>query len=328
MASIGKPRGALRAAFVHTLFNVAGVLLWLAFIGQLADLVQWLSPSLPQLSGSERLAAETPRQIANAHTVFNVVNTLVFLPFAPWFGKLAGLLAPDRPAAEEEQVRVRYLDEALLATPSLALDRVRLEILRLGDRVKAMVVAVLPAIFDGTREELAAIAGQDDAVDALHGKIVTFLGKVSQTRLSEQETQELLQLLDTANDLENMGDIVETNLVSLGERRLEDHVRVSQSTRQVLTEFHDAVVRALDASLLVAAQKNQDAAGIVVKMKKEINRLAAEAALHGAERLVADEPNRMASYAVEMNVVENLKRIFYFCKRMARTLIQAESKDD
>jgi hypothetical protein len=45
LASIGKPREAVRAAVVHVLFNVAGVLVWVGLIGQLAEFVRWISPS-------------------------------------------------------------------------------------------------------------------------------------------------------------------------------------------------------------------------------------------------------------------------------------------
>ena len=47
LASIGKPREAVRAAAVHVLFNVAGVLVWVGFIDQLAQLVTWISPTAP-----------------------------------------------------------------------------------------------------------------------------------------------------------------------------------------------------------------------------------------------------------------------------------------
>ncbi|MEA2080056.1 MAG: Na/Pi symporter, partial [Pseudomonadota bacterium] len=45
LASIGKPREAVRAALVHVLFNVCGVLLWLGFIPYLAQFVTWFSPT-------------------------------------------------------------------------------------------------------------------------------------------------------------------------------------------------------------------------------------------------------------------------------------------
>ena len=67
LAAIGKPREAIRAAAVHVLFNVAGVLIWLGFIPQLAELARLLSPSSDHLTGLARMASETPRQVANAH---------------------------------------------------------------------------------------------------------------------------------------------------------------------------------------------------------------------------------------------------------------------
>jgi len=81
LAAIGKPRRAVQAAVAHLLFNVGGVAIWFFFIPLLADFVIWLSPAADAaLTGQERLAAEAPRQIANAHTVFNVANTILFLP--------------------------------------------------------------------------------------------------------------------------------------------------------------------------------------------------------------------------------------------------------
>jgi hypothetical protein len=49
--------------------------------------------------------------------------------------------------------------------------------------------------------------------------------------------------------------------------------------------------------------------------------------LHEAKRLVAEEPNRLSAYAVEMNMLENLKRIYYFCKRMARSVVPSVTVD-
>ena len=53
-AAIGKPREAVRAAVVHVLFNVFGVLLWIGLIGRLAELVTWMSPVHEELTGSAK----------------------------------------------------------------------------------------------------------------------------------------------------------------------------------------------------------------------------------------------------------------------------------
>lgn len=51
---------------------ILGGLFWVFFIPQLADLVRHISPTAPDLQGTARLAAETPRQVANTHTIFSV----------------------------------------------------------------------------------------------------------------------------------------------------------------------------------------------------------------------------------------------------------------
>ena len=321
LASIGKPREALRASVVHVLFNVLGVVIWLPFIARLADLVTWLSPSSAGLEGMARLASETPRQMANAHSIFNVTNTLIFLPFSGIFARVVERLVPDRPADEERLIRAKYLDEELLSTPSLALDRARLEILHLGDLVMEMMRQILPAMLHGEREDLQAIAEMDDGVDMLHGQIVTYLGRISQHVLTEEQTAEFLKLMESTNDLENIGDIIETNLVMLGNERIDEKVVISEPTQQVIGEFHAAVTKALAAALQAATQKSEEAAMVVIDMKKEINRLADSAVVHQARRLVAEEPNRLPAYSVEMDILQNLKRIFYFSKRMARMVV-------
>jgi phosphate:Na+ symporter len=324
LAAIGKPREALRAAAVHVLFNILGVLVWLGFITHLANFVTWFSPTHPELMGTERLAAETPRQIANAHTIFNIANTFIFIGFAGQFARFVEWLVPDRPIEEIVFAKSKYLDEELLETPSLALGRVRLEIGHLGTRVKGMIGDIMPALLSGDHDELRKIEAADDDIDALHGQIVMYLGKISQKSLSETQTQELLGLMDAVNDLENIGDIIETDLVSLGHQRIEAGLTIGDETRELLANMHELVTTS--AQLATDAVMGDDAhiASKVIAMKEDINQLTAWAAVHQADRLVVDEPNRLSCYTIEVDIIEKLKRIFYFTKRMAKTV---KSKD-
>jgi phosphate:Na+ symporter len=321
LAAIGKPREAFRASVVHVLFNVLGVLIWLRFIPHLADLVMWMTPDAPGLAGMDRMAAEVPREIANAHTVFNVANTLIFLPFVGLLGRLVGFLVPDLPPSEEDPSRTRYLDAELLQTPSLAVDRARLEILNMGERVRTMLARILPAIFEGEREDLLAVRAMDEAVDVLHGRIIVYLGQLSRGGLGEEESKELVSLMEAANDLENIGDVIETNLVTQGMQRLEEGIRISDATQEVLTGFHKTIKKALELALQAVGQRNAEAAQAVVSMKEAVNALADSATLHEAQRLVADEPRRLEAYSLETDILKNQKRVYYFAKRMARGVL-------
>jgi len=320
LAAIGKPREALRAAVTHVLFNIAGVLLWLAFIDQLANTVTLLSPQHPELSGTQRLAAEAPRQIANAHTIFNIANTFIFIGFTTLIARLVEWLVPDKPLSEERVIRPKYLDEDLLSTPSLALDLARREIRHMGNQVHEMLAAIMPAILTGNEAKLGEIQQVDERVDVLHAEIVVYLGRVSGMELRQKQTRELMQLMDAVNDLENIGDVIEMNLVELGRRRIDKGVAISPATQVVLTDFHQVVIDAVNAAVEAVAEDNPDAAASVANMKKEINRISNSAAAHEAQRLVANEPQRIEAYTIEMDIAEKLQRIYYFARRMARTV--------
>jgi len=321
LAAIGKPREAVRAAASHVLFNIAGVLLWLGFVDQLASFVTVISPTHEELLGAQRVAAETPRQIANAHTIFNVANTLVFIWFATAFARFIEWLVPDRPLELESVYRVKYLDDELLSTPSIALGRARVEIEHMGRQVNDMLQQILPAILHGNRQTLLAIRQMDERVDALHAQIVTYLGKISKSKLTENQSDEFLRLMDVVNDLENIGDVVETNLVELGISRLEKNVTISPQTQEVLLEFHAVVIRAVADAIQAVADDNADMARAVIDMKQEIEAIVTSAAVHESKRLVASEPNRIEAYTIEVGVAEKLQRVYSFAKRMAKKIV-------
>ncbi|MEW8430964.1 MAG: Na/Pi cotransporter family protein, partial [gamma proteobacterium symbiont of Ctena orbiculata] len=325
LASIGKPREAVRAAIVHVIFNVAGVVLLHDFIPQLAEVVTLISPSHPELSGIARLGAETPRQIANAHTIFNLANTLIFIGLTVQFARLVEWLIPDRLLEEEGlAVSAKYLDDELLATPSLALDRVRLEVLHMGERVMEMVDKIMPAILTGDHKSLDDVAMLDDEVDILYEQIIDYLGKISKQSMTDTQTEEFLSLMAAVGDLENIGDTIETNMVALGHERIDHGFSISDPTKDVLNGFHKVVKKSVDGAVQAVSQLNTQVAQSVIEMKDEINRMAASAAVHQASRLVAEEPNRIAAYTTEVDIIEKQKRIYYFAKRMAKTVIPPE----
>jgi phosphate:Na+ symporter len=324
LAAIGKPREAVRAAVVHVLFNVFGVLLWVGLIPQLAEFVTMLSPVHPELSGNARLAAEAPRQIANAHTVFNIANTIIFIGFTSQFARLVEKLVPDKPIEEMVIAQPKYLDEELFETPSLALDRARLEIGHMGERVKEMLQGIMTAIMDSDRVMLEKIASIDDEVDILHGHIVTYLGRISQKALTEHQTQVLVKLMAATNDLENIGDVIETDLVYLGMEGIEAKVTISRETREMLRKLHEIVSTTAELAIDAVMENDVQAAQEVIAMKGDIGHLMESAAMHESRRLVAEEPNRLAAYTLEIDIIEKLKRIYYFAKRMAKSVVPEE----
>lgn len=327
LAAIGKPREAVRAAMVHVGFNIAGVVIWFMFIDYLAEFVTWISPTHPELQGADRLGAETPRQIANAHTIFNIANTLIFIGFTTQIARLVEKLIPDTPLETEGlMVRAKYLSEELLSTPTLALDRVRLEVLHMGEKVQKMLDGIMPAILSGNREKLMQIRDMDEEVDLLYDQIIEYMGKISKQSLSDFEMDDFLQVMSAVSNLENIGDTIETNLVNLGFERIDAGISISKPTRTVLSDFHRVVTRAFHGAVQAVSQNNREAARSVIDMAQEISGLATSAAAHQAVRLVADEPNRIPAYTIEIDIIEKQKRIYSFAENMAESVMASDSE--
>lgn len=198
--------------------------------------------------------------------------------------------------------------------------------LRMASRVRGMLADVLPAALDGDIDDLDEVEAMDDEVDALHGLILQYLGRISQARLSEVSSDEMMDLMEATNALEAIGDIVETNVVTLGRQRIEANIEVSDETRDVISRLHAAVFDAFDLALVAVTQKDDAAARQVSKMKAGIRDLERDAVLHQAERLVVDEPSRVANYRLEIDLIANLKRIYYFTRRIARVAVPEEEQ--
>jgi len=327
LASLGKPREAVRVAVCHVLFKIIGVLIMLPLIGPFAKFVVFISPAPAEgLTGMQAAAAVLPRQVANAHTLFNIGIGVLFLPFVTYFARFVFWLVPDKPLPEFEELQPKYLSEMLLHTPSLALDAARHEIKRMGKRVDLMNSAMMQAVLTGNKEALQAVREMDEEVDVLYKHLVNYLAEVSKLQLNEYQTQKMMKLMAAVNDLEQIGDVIEISLVDLGEKRIKKGFKISEATQKVINTVHVVVSDALKAAVRAVVEEDNDFAARVISMKTDMNRLVEQAGMHQAKRLVSEDSGKFEAYSVEVDIIEKLKRIYYHAKRMAKTVVETEEE--
>ncbi|BAO44766.1 Na/Pi cotransporter family protein [Thiolapillus brandeum] len=325
LASIGKSREALRTALVHILFNTLGVIVWFWFIPEFATFIRDISPQHPELQGIKRLAAETPRQIANAHTMFNVGNTILFIGFTAWFARLVTWLVPVTEEEKAHKVMPKYLDKTLLDTPSLALDRVRMEIGRMAEHLLPMLRKGVQLAMDGNARELSELNHMDSEVGMLHGPILDYLQELSKGNLSSREAELAHHYLAIASYYENIGDSLKLHLIHVGRKRLAEGLVVGEETRKLIEEMVDTLIQLLEKATQAVTRMNRKPARKVVKAKTEINRLAADIERHVVRRMTADAPRRRLTYQTETELLEALKRVYYFTKRIAKEVLNMDT---
>ena len=325
LAALGKPTEAVRAAVVHILFNIAGVVIWLPFLTILAEIAIDISPAATGLEGTAKLAAEVPRQIANANTMFNVINTLLFIGFTTWFARLAEKLIPERAPAKDVIIEPEFLDEAALEAPSIALENARREIERAGLITLEMMEALRAAHQTKNKQQLDEVARRDDEVDILEAAVMTYLGKIRQHMLTEEEGATQQSLVAAMMNIESVADVIETDMVGVTRAYLEGDFEVStQETQDMVQGLFEAVRRSIELVVKAVGENDQRAAQEVLLLKDDIRDFADRLFERHAMRLHSDDPKYLQRVRLMMNFIEQLRHMYTLTKRIAKTQLPLE----
>jgi phosphate:Na+ symporter len=319
LATLGKPRIAMRAATIHVLFNLIGVAIWLPFIPQLVDMVVAFSPAHPELEGSARLAAETPRQIANAHTIFNVASTALMLPIATLIALAATRLVPERPVVLPPRAKPRYLGREFLETPALAVSPVRKELVRLGRHVTEFTDHVVETAHTGKGFEELGPEQRDIA--RLYDAIVRYLRELAVVAEGDDMARRVRALGTMANDIQHVSEIFATGVVGLVRTQKELDLPPDEEARERLQELLALVHAAFQQSLGALDSGDLEEARAVVERKRQVNLVAERCLEWLGERVDPDDPKSLPAYRLRAQVVELLRRHYYFAKRIAKELV-------
>lgn len=328
LATLGKSREALRAALIHVLFNVMVVLLWLPFIPELAQFAAWVSAhEAAQNSSMLQLAADAPREIANANTFMTFVALLVFLPFIGAFLWVVNRLVPVLP--EEKgmgEFKAEFLDNSLLMTPSLAMHAVNMELEHFQKQLglfykRAVVLIAAPNLDKLTREDLVV-----RRLRAYQGQIVSYLGQLGQHELSGDEQKEYMKLMNVANNLESLVEVLHSHILLILHEMIEEEIKPSETMLNLVGQLTSEVGRALDNALQSIHQHNSEAAMAVIAIKPTIDHLIQEALTHQVKRFQPNE-KRLQVFRYEMQLIDGFKQLHTLSKRIARLQLETQPEN-
>jgi phosphate:Na+ symporter len=294
MASLHAPSEARRVAWAHVMFKVIGVGVFLPFL-----------PSF------ERIVAATgddlPRQIANAHSLFNVIMALCFLPFLGLFTRLLTKLVPESP--EEKKFGPKYLDDHVLATPSLALGQATRETLRESDIVREMLIDSIKVFQADDQTLITVIRDKDNLVDVLDRQIRLYLTRLSSSTLTEQNSRRAVALLEASRDLESIGDIIDRNIMPLAIKRISKGLMFSEEGMNEIIDYHKKLVDNFDMAISAFTGNDRDLGRRVLRNKEELEALERELTQTHLERLRKGLRESMETSHIHLDTIGNYARI-------------------
>ncbi|MGF6484866.1 Na/Pi cotransporter family protein [Paraburkholderia sp. JPY419] len=320
LASIGKPPEAVQVGVVHLVFNVLGVVIALFLIPQMAEFVRWISPSHPDLQGVERLAAEAPRQVANVHTLFSVANTLLLIWFTGPIARFAQLVVPQRAKPAKPAGDPQYLDESVLTVPALGLQRVRIELTRLGMQVLEVVQRGSQMVSTGTMEEINQMLDKDKESDRLSFEILQYIGRLSKGEHSEEEGQQMVGYTQVTSHLESISGIVGTTLLSVAQQRMTQQIDLLRLRDAATTQFSEAVIRNLEQAVRTIEAPDPAEVAKVIDAKAGIEKLAATARQVVLAKLQLADKTDVVTFRLAMDLIEQGRQIAQFARAIAKNV--------
>ena len=308
LSSIGTNKNARRAALVHLNFNVIG-----ATVGIVLFYVV-RAVAAPALLGQ----AASEWGIAVAHSIFNILCTAVLLPMGGLLEKLVLRLVPEgkQPQREAE------LDERLLATPALALERCRALIADMASYSMESLRESLNAITAYNQKSAEHIREDEAKTDHYEDIIGSYLVKLSARKIGESDSALAAEYLRIIGDFERIADH-SVNILESAEEMQQKGIAFSAAALQEYATMAGAVreVTALAYDSFVSG--DVQAARQVEQLEQVIDDLKEEMRTRHIRRMQQGSCGIEAGF-IWSDLLTNLERVSDHCSNIACCMIEGD----
>ena len=307
ISSVGTQKNAKRAAVVHLMFNVIGVVVLLTAF--------WIIKIVFAPAILDENA--TMSGIAIAHSLFNILCTAMLLPAGGLLEKLAIRIVPDK-GGKEQPVE---LEERLLITPSVALGRCRAvagEMARCAGEALHMALTT----FENYSPELAeSIRATESRCDRYEDELGTYLVRLSAQQLSDAESEEATELLKIIGDFERISDHA-VNLLAASEELRSKGLGFSATAEKELKVLIGAVSEILNTAERAFSEKDLAAAAQVEPLKQVIVALKEQMRTRHILRMQQGHCSIEAGF-VWSDLLTDLERTADHCSNIAGCVLDA-----
>ena len=308
LSSFGTNKNARRAALVHLSFNVIGTAVWLSAFAAVDALFA------PAILGT----AATHASIATAHSLFNIACTALLLPASGLLEKLAYKLVSE----DEVPARITMLDDRLLATPVIALERSTALAGEMAESAASALKDAMACLFAYDPAAVAAIREKEGFTDRCEDEIGSYLVKLSANQLMDEHSTQTASLLKIIGDLERIGDHA-MNLAESAEEMHNKKILLTPSAQEELKNLCSAVSQILDFVNNGFARQDDRSIRMVEPLEAVIDQLKETCRNSHIKRLQQGECTIEAGF-VWSDILTDLERTSDHCANIAGSLLEGK----
>ena len=331
-AAVGNAN-ARRAALAHTVFNLFGVcwalILFTPFLELVGMTITWLGLPNPlyidhTVAMTADEATSTLYGISMLHTLFNVINTLILVWFTKQIANIVTRLIKDKKGAEEDVVKLQYIDAGPLSTAELSVEQARNEVIHFAEISRRSVDFIHRIVHAKDNKEFEAMRDKlvkyEEIADRIEYEIAAFLNAMPDESISEETRETVKRMYKIIGELESLGDSGEAISRILSRRN--SH---SQTFSDEQVERIDAILKALDRAYEVMIQNLRNENDVEVGLRLatdceiEINELRNDIREQEIQRIERSEADYRSS-VYYLDTVSEIERMGDFIINITQTL--------
>ncbi len=306
ISSVGANKNAKRAALLHLSFNVIGTAFWITVFCLVKVVFHPLF-----LDEAASLFG-----IAIAHSIFNILCTILMLPLSGGLEKLVRWLVPD---ASEPEMQSE-LDERLLATPPIALERCRKVAAEMAQTAISALKESMTCLQHNDSPELrVSIRKKEEKTDYYEDILGTYLVKLSAKPISESDSEEAARLLKIIGDFERISDHA-VNILESAEELEGKGLAFTEAAVSELQVIASAIDEILDLTLNAFLTNDPNAAFMVEPLEQVIDQLKEQLRTRHILRLQKGVCSIDVGF-VWSDLLTNLERTSDHCSNIAGCVI-------
>lgn len=315
ISGVGASKNAKRASFLHLYFNLIGTLIFVVAFYVLHGILDFAFMD----------QAATGAGIAVVHSVFNLSATLVLLPFRDGLVKLSMLTVRDGKDEEVQQGTVsRFLDERFLERPAFAIAQAKKASVEMaGFAIDAMNQSIsLLTSYD--KKKAKRVLELENVVDRYEDDLGTYLMRLGNADLSEQDSQRVSLMLHCIGDFERISDHA-CNIVETAGRVQKKEEQFSEKALLELKVYKKAVREILRLTREVYEEEDVALAMEVEPLKEVVDALTDEVKKRHIKRLRKGKCTINLGFVLS-DITTDLERVADHCSNVAIGLLQIEQE--
>ncbi|MCI8859687.1 MAG: Na/Pi cotransporter family protein [Lachnospiraceae bacterium] len=313
LASLDAKKEAKRAALIHVMFNVFGMVI----IGILMAFgMKYFEQFILHISGSD-----VGRCVANADSLFKIFQTIIFLPLSVQFVALTRRMIPGEDQ-EQKEYQLLYIGKQNIFSPSTAVVETTQEIERMGSMARENLQLAMEAFFDRNEEKIAKVYETEKQIDFLSHEITDYLVKINQLQLPVVDAKRIGGLFHVVSDIERIGDHAE-NIVDAAVKSGEESLDFTKKGQKEIQEMHQKTMVILEKSMEMFTTMDKKNLPDILELENNIDYMERQLQQNHVKRMAKGKCSPMAGILFT-DLTTGLERVADHATNIAFSILEGD----